>query len=357
MTADTRLQQSTPVWDPPPNPDAIAINGDALNFWRSKGYRTSDCYSVCQEIDSQAMAVMVSLNGSGGTNVRVTSKTWERQEGHYATVSIVLSQLAQHPFLKPLKGDFIIWLEDGMWKAHHELAARAPIFAFGRERSDPHTLLMPDPSYLGSAAYGEELKGLRERLGDLPWSARIPSIYFRGAATGLGIESDQWRETARGRLVTLARRLNQPHVLDAKLTRLKHLPLEQVNIMINEGLVDEEVPFEKFCEYRYLVDADGYACAWRSLFLKLASGSLVLKVDSPLEQWYYRRLKPWHHFIPLAADLSDLEDTYRWLRDNDDKARDIANTGDAFIRSLTLENALDELAFYIAQVLSFQLHE
>jgi hypothetical protein len=357
MTADKISQQSAPVWDPPPNPEAIAINSDALNFWRSKGYYASDCFSICKEIDGQAMAVMVTLNGSGEAAGRITSKTWERQEGHYTTVSLVLNQLARHPFLKALKGDFIVWLEDGMWKAHNELAARAPIFAFGRERNDPHTLLMPDPSYLGSAGYGQDLKGLLKQHGDLPWSARIPTIYFRGAATGLGIESDQWRETARGRLVTLARRLNQPHVLDAKLTRLKHLPLEQINIIINEGLVDNEVPFEKFCEYRYLVDADGYACAWRSLFLKLASGSLVLKVDSPFEQWYYRRLKPWHHFIPLAADLSDLEDSYRWLRDNDNKAQEIARSGDAFIRSLTLKNTLDELAFSIAQVISYQLHE
>ena len=45
---------------------------------------------------------------------------------------------------------------------------------------------------------------------------------------------------------------------------------------------------------------------------QLASDAVVFKVDSAygLQMWYHERLKPWVHYIPVKADLSDLHQRF-----------------------------------------------
>jgi hypothetical protein len=63
---------------------------------------------------------------------------------------------------------------------------------------------------------------------------------------------------------------------------------------------------EALIQARGIIDIDGNANSWDGLFWKLLSNSVVLKVESNNSQWYYSQLKPWHHFVPVKADLSDL---------------------------------------------------
>ena len=46
---------------------------------------------------------------------------------------------------------------------------------------------------------------------------------------------------------------------------------------------------------------------------QLASDAVVFKVDSAygLQMWYHERLKPWVHYIPVKADLSDLHQRFQ----------------------------------------------
>lgn len=70
--------------------------------------------------------------------------------------------------------------------------------------------------------------------------------------------------------------------------------------------------------------------------------SLVLKVDSHFEQWYYDRLVPWRHYIPIKGDLSDLEDKLAWAQDprNDAVCEQIALQGRELVMTLTYESEL-----------------
>ncbi len=343
-------------WYPPLDEAAIAANSEGLRFWRERGFTADDCFSVCRELDGEAMAALVTASASGEVEVRLTQRTWQRKEGHYPAVAGLFAQLFRHPGLQGLKGCFIVWLEDGMWERHRECSQRAPIFAFGRQTIDPFTLLMPDPAYIHSGGYTQDLAKSVDLCRVNPWRSRISTVFWRGAATGLGIEGPQWRNTPRGRLALLSQELRDPSMLDARLTRLRHLSPERIDEMINAGVVSEEVPFDEFFRYKYSVDADGYACAWKSLFLKLASGATVLKIDSPFEQWYHRRLEPGKHFLRLAADLSNFQEVYAWLSANDAEAQRISEAGDCFVRSLLLEQALNELAFCCQSVLTAQRH-
>jgi hypothetical protein len=47
----------------------------------------------------------------------------------------------------------------------------------------------------------------------------------------------------------------------------------------------------------------------------------VLKVDSPFEQWFDRRLEPCKHFLRLSEDLSNFREVYGGLLANDADAQ------------------------------------
>ena len=56
----------------------------------------------------------------------------------------------------------------------------------------------------------------------------------------------------------------------------------------------------------------------------------MLWVNTAKYQWFYDRLEPWVHYVPIKRDLSDLEAKVNWLRANDDKARAISQQGTLF---------------------------
>jgi hypothetical protein len=295
-----------------------------LDYWRLTKYSQEDVLAVCREVDTTMMAALLTFTGDGGLNVRLTNKTWERQAGHYPTVIDFFIEAAQSPELRSLQGSVVIWLEDGLWEYQQPHSRRAPMLAFGRHIHDYRTLLIPDPAYLGSLGYADEVAELAAIGAATPWEERLTRVFWRGAATGLGIENENWVHTHRGRLTLLANEIGDPEVLDAKITKARQLSEEQRAVLREAGVMGEEVPFKEFLKYRYQVDADGYCAAWRGLFLKLASQSVVLKMQSTYEQWYFGHLRPWHHYIPLQSNLSDFREVYTWLRHHDEEAKTIA---------------------------------
>jgi hypothetical protein len=66
--------------------------------------------------------------------------------------------------------------------------------------------------------------------------------------------------------------------------------------------------------FRYIVDIDGNACAWDGLYSALLMGACIFKVESHYgwKEWYYKRLQPYKHFIPVKRDCSDLDKQISW---------------------------------------------
>lgn len=71
-------------------------------------------------------------------------------------------------------------------------------------------------------------------------------------------------------------------------------------------------------QYKYQINIDGTVAAYRLPYL-LAGSSVVLKQDSIYYEHFYSQLRPWQHYIPIKADLSDLLDKIRWARNHDDE--------------------------------------
>src|SRR5690606_37830869 len=86
-------------------------------------------------------------------------------------------------------------------------------------------------------------------------------------------------------------------------------------------------------------DVDGQTNTWSSLFIRMLLGCCVLKLDSKFgfRQWYYDRLKPWEHYVPVKADASDLGEQIEWVRANDGRAAEIAANGQRLARTITFE--------------------
>ena len=83
--------------------------------------------------------------------------------------------------------------------------------------------------------------------------------------------------------------------------------------------------------------------SWQGLTHKLCTGSPVLKIPSPLGhiQWSFDRLRPWSNFVPVAADMSDLEEKAVWLERHDDQARIIGMRGRELMDSLDFQKELE----------------
>ena len=79
------------------------------------------------------------------------------------------------------------------------------------------------------------------------------------------------------------------------------------------------------------------------MLVRMHLGCCVIKVDSQegYRQWYYDRIRPWEHFVPVKSDMSDLIEKIEWARSHDAEAQAIAANGRAFARSMTFESETD----------------
>jgi hypothetical protein len=89
--------------------------------------------------------------------------------------------------------------------------------------------------------------------------------------------------------------------------------------------------------HAYLLDLDGMVNAWSGLYWKLRSNSLVIKLKSPYEQWYYDALVPYKHFVPMNS-LEEVHDVWTYLSNND--CSSIVEASTSFIQGINLPYAL-----------------
>jgi len=224
--------------------------------------------------------------------------------------------------------------------------------------SDGDFFLVPDIDFMALKGYTEFKQKLAKNITN--WSERVPVAFWRGATTGLVLDpSLGWRSLQRVGLCELCQR--HPNLIDAgfagstESTAIVQWSAEAATEIRNSGLVKDYRPAESFHRYRYLVDVDGNSNAWAGLFMKLLTGSPVLKVASPrgYRQWYYNRLRPWHNFVPVEVDMSDLVSKIQWLKQHDAEARAIGENGRALAYSIEYEAELDSAVNTVSAAIRF----
>ena len=207
---------------------------------------------------------------------------------------------------------------------------------------NPQTILLPDPHFYLNRGY----KSLDIMAASGPaWHDRTDDIIWRGATTGIGHISID--ESVADNPVVLQRLrlayLAKGSEVDFKFVKMD-INAQHFELMKKEGLTGEFVKQNSWLNRKYAIDVDGMTNTWGNFIIRLKLGCCVLKVDSVLgfRQWYYDRIVPWEHYVPVKADLSDFFEKVEWVKTNQDKAAEIAMNGQAFARTLTFESARSE---------------
>ena len=80
-------------------------------------------------------------------------------------------------------------------------------------------------------------------------------------------------------------------------------------------------------QFKYIIIVEGNDVA-SSLPWVLSTDSVPLMAPPTIEAWLlHGDLVPWHHYVPLRPDFSDLEERVRWLESNPTEAMHIARAG------------------------------
>lgn len=210
---------------------------------------------------------------------------------------------------------------------------------FSPSTNQPHVVPIPDPYFLERR--GHEWARQVAASEALPWSQRSDAIVWRGASSGLGTfdpvlgRASPVRATQRLLLCLAARDI--PGV-DVGLATYSRGELTE-DALRDYGIVKGPIAENSWTTRKFAIDVDGQTNSWANFLVRLHFGCCVLKITSKegYRQWYYDRLRPFEHYVPVKADLSDLRKQVDWVRSNDRQAAEIAANGQAFARALTLE--------------------
>ncbi len=211
--------------------------------------------------------------------------------------------------------------------------------------SDDGFLVIPEAHFIKTRGYA----AVRRRLGSqrLPWKQRRRVAFWRGGSTGGSLETGQ-DPMENHRVALAAFSLAHPDMVDARIGRVVNCDSVNEAHLQALGVVGSFVPPGEQLLNRYLVSIDGWAGEWEGLYWKLYSGSTVLLVESEWQQWYTDRLRPFEHYVPVSADLSDLEERIAWCRDHDEQCRAIAERAHSFVEE---ELTYSAAAKFAAEVL------
>ncbi|KAN0101620.1 Glycosyl transferase family 90 domain containing protein [Hyaloscypha variabilis] len=92
--------------------------------------------------------------------------------------------------------------------------------------------------------------------------------------------------------------------------------------------------------YAYLVDVEGNGWSGR-LKMLFHSGRPVLLQERQWEEFYFCKLQPFVHYVPVNADLGDLASKINWLKANPELSALIGQAGQAFaVQNLTRSSAI-----------------
>lgn len=227
---------------------------------------------------------------------------------------------------------------------------RASGARFSQSAFLPGVVPFPDSYFLASQAYATHR---REGQAPVPWAARSDLILWRGKMNGpdsfvpaIAMARPE-RAAQRMLLVLAARGLPAVDVrfIDAELEELSGTEFQRL------ALVGEFVPALSWAARKFAIDVDGWSNAWPNYFCRMLDGCCVFKVASRYgyRQWYYDRLRPWDHYIPVAADLSDFAERVEWARAHDAECAQIARRAREVMLGQTFEAVSQEAWDLLAQ--------
>jgi hypothetical protein len=335
----------------PINPQNIP----ALTYWSNTKYTEEDVLKFCRAYDDKYMFAKLDFRKSGGIDITI-SRTVERlKQGHFPTNLNFYKAVQSYYPDKPLNGTIIAFFEDGLWSWIADLARIAPIFHCGQYIHDYYSFVIPDATFLENDKCSEDKKAIDLRESSLPWDKKLSKLIWRGAGSGIGINTKDWMNAPRVKLCLKAKEFKNKDLIDVGITKVLSVDYPDYETgLIKLDLCANEMSFLDFLDYKYQIDLDGICCAWLSYFRKLYSKSVTFKVASDYRQWYYHGLVPWKHYIPVSKDMDDLEELIIWAKEHDSLCREIALNATDYMSTLTLTQTIEETYHTLANLFEAQ---
>lgn len=187
------------------------------------------------------------------------------------------------------------------------------------------------------------------------WSTKKQKAVFRGSNTGHGCSV---ADNTRLKLVALGR--DHSRILDVGITKwnlrirkAKDSPYLTIPDVSGFSLVPK-LSYEQQSNYKYIVNVDGHVSAFR-LSRLLGLSSCILIVESDYALWFSRMLRPYEHFIPVKADLSDLVEKVEWCMRHDSECEAVSRNAFEFYEKYLSKNAvLDYMERLVSELSPFQ---
>jgi len=236
------------------------------------------------------------------------------------------------------------------------------------------------------------------------WENKIPTAVFRGSATGCSLKiannprlkvaqlDKEWRQEGHlnrdflnagitkfpNHLVTEE---NDKNIYNARDSRLPNRPEVEydsraLNEVISCGSWEKSeslkenahvnsITMQEQSKYKYILNIEGNSAAYRLSYL-LSLESVILNVKCENKLWWEKLWKPINislsgsknpepseigEYIEIKHDLSNLDETIRWCRENDDTCKQIAKNAKRFYdRYLTRDGVFDYLETIINKI-------
>lgn len=271
--------------------------------------------------------------------------------------------LRQIAALDPQFG-FVVDMQDRRHKpGAPEGAAPYPTFCFNRITSQTQHILWPLPINhdLDSDQF---LAGVDPDA--VPWHEKKPMVIWRGNTVGQIARSDApykdgpklrgiVRKVRRGEMTP-----EEAAPLMAQIPRFRAVSETLHDPRFDMGFVDGggfairktplHAPLEKPRVTRQYMQTFRYIAVLRgvdvgsSLYWTLNSGSVALVMDTPFDTFASAHFRPWEHYIPFKADLSDLYQNLDWAEANPDACRDMVAAAASVCRFLARRDLRDRIA-------------
>jgi hypothetical protein len=204
------------------------------------------------------------------------------------------------------------------------------------------TILVPDRGFVSTRGYERERRAGRAAP---DFDDRDPAIVWRGGPTGIGdafadpmhASSPALRQRVRLCLMLRDRPRSGTDAVDVRFARGRAVGPDLGARYEAAGILADFIPAQTWCRRRFAIDIDGNANAFSNLFIRLLYGCCVIRVTSPFgfRQWYHDRLEAGRHYVPVAADLSDLDAVIEWCRRHPADCREIARAGQKLVMDMT----------------------
>jgi len=85
--------------------------------------------------------------------------------------------------------------------------------------------------------------------------------------------------------------------------------------------------------YKYHIDLGSIGgTTWSGTLEKLAMPGLLFHHETPAEDYFHKRIKPWVHYVPVISDLTNLKERYEWAESHQEEAQKISERATTFVQ-------------------------